>query len=197
LKAEGFRWGRDGALEDADGRKVRFSIVTPSSNPERVQMATLIQADLKALGIAVDVVPLEFRSLLDRLINTRAYDAAIMALASPDADPNAELNVWLSTGTQHAWNPGQKQPATAWEAEIDRLMRKQMVTRKYAERKQMFDRVQHLLSQNQPLIPLVSPNVLVGAKQALGNFRPALLEPYALWNVEELYWQQSGGGVRR
>jgi hypothetical protein len=34
----------------------------------------------------------------------------------------------------------------------------------------------------------------VGAKQGLGNFRPAVMEPYALWNVEELYWAWTGRG---
>jgi hypothetical protein len=48
-----------------------------------------------------------------------------------------------------------------------------------------------------PAIPLVSPNILVGAKNNLGNFRPALLEPYALWNVEELCWQGFGSGSRK
>jgi hypothetical protein len=43
--------------------------------------------------------------------------------------------------------------------------------------------VEHL-----PIVPLVSPNVLVGAKKGLGNFRPTVLDPHALWNVEELFW---------
>jgi hypothetical protein len=38
-----------------------------------------------------------------------------------------------------------------------------------------------------PVICLVSPNILVGSKDRVGNFRPAILNPYALWNVEQLY----------
>jgi peptide/nickel transport system substrate-binding protein len=189
LKAEGFRWGSDGSLEDGDGHKAGFSIIVGATNPERIQMATLIQSDLKPLGIRVDVVKLENLSLTERVLTKRDYDAAIMALASTDADPNVDINLWLSSGSQHVWNPRQKKASTAWEAEIDGLMRKQLVTRKYEERKRMFDRVQELAMENMPLIPLVSPHVLVGARKNLGNFRPALLEPYALWNVEELYWQ--------
>jgi peptide/nickel transport system substrate-binding protein len=197
LKAEGFRWGRDGSLEDAEGQKAGFSLIVGTTNPERLQMATLIQADLKSLGIRVDVVKLEQLSLIDRVVTKRDYDAAIMAFASADADPNVDLNIWLSSGRQHVWNPEQKKAATAWEAEIDGLMRKQLVTRKYEERKRLFDRVQELAMQHMPLIPLVSPHILVGAKKNLGNFRPALLEPYALWNVEELYWQTPGSGPAR
>jgi peptide/nickel transport system substrate-binding protein len=108
-----------------------------------------------------------------------------------------DMNIWLSTGGSHLWNPRQAKPATPWEAEIDGLMRKQLVTRKYETRKELFDRVQELAMQHMPLIPLVSPHVLVGAKQRLGNFRPAVLEPYALWNVEALYWQPAPGGSPR
>jgi peptide/nickel transport system substrate-binding protein len=176
---------------------VAFSIIAGSVNPERLQMATLIQADLKALGIRADVVSLESRSLSERVLTTRVYDAAILAMASADADPNADINLWLSAGHTHVWSPLQKSPATPWEAEIDGLMRKQMVTRKYEERKRLFDRVQELAMQHMPLVPLVSPYVLVGARKSLANFRPALLEPYALWNVEELFWQGSGNGPAR
>jgi peptide/nickel transport system substrate-binding protein len=197
LKAEGFRWDRDGFLEDAEGQKAAFTLLTSSTNPERLQMATLIQADLKPLGIRVDIVTLEGRSLQDRVLEKRDFDAAIMAMAMPDADPNVDINLWLSTGATHVWNPKQTKPATPWEAEIDGLMKKQLATRKYEERKRLFDRVQELAMQHLPLIPLVSPNVLVGAKRNLGNFRPALLEPYALWNVEELYWQTAGGAPSR
>ena len=63
LAADGFKWNRDGTLLDPEGRPVEFSILTSNSNPERLQMATLIQDDLKQIGMRVNVVPLEFRSL--------------------------------------------------------------------------------------------------------------------------------------
>jgi len=49
--------------------------------------------------------------------------------------------------------------------------------------------VQALVAENLPLVPLVSPDVLVGAKEGLGNFRPAILDPYVLWNADELFWR--------
>jgi len=194
LAADGFTWSPNGDLTDPQGRRVEFSIVTSSGNPERVQMATLIQDDLKPLGMDVHVVPLEFRSLLDRVLRTHEYDACLLSLAEADADPNVDMNVWLSSGGTHLWNPQQKSPATAWEAEIDGLMRRQIVTRNYAERKPLFDRVQELLMENLPLIPLVSPNILVGAKKGLENSRPAVLEHYTLWNIEELCWRAAPSG---
>ena len=88
LAADGFKWTREGALTDPEGRPVEFSILTSNSNPERSQMATLIQDDLKQIGMRVNVVPLEFRSLLDRVQHTHDFEACVLSLASADADPN-------------------------------------------------------------------------------------------------------------
>ena len=114
----------------------------------------------------------------------------MLGLGAGDANPNAEMNVWLSSGGTHLWHPEQSRPATPWEAEIDTLMRRQMTTVESGERKRLYDRVQALVAQNLPLIFLVSPNVLVGANKSLGNFRPAVLAHHTLWNVEELFWRQ-------
>jgi peptide/nickel transport system substrate-binding protein len=189
LTAGGFRWGPDGGLLDSDGRAVEFSILTSNTNAERQQMAVMIQEDLRQVGIRVNVVPLEFRSLLERVQKTHDFEACVLSLSSPDADPNPDMAVWLSSGANHLWNPGQKTPSTPWEAEIDRLMRTQLVTPGYAARKKLFDRVQEILAENQPLVALVSPNLLAGAKKDLANFRPAVIEPSTLWNIEQLYWR--------
>jgi peptide/nickel transport system substrate-binding protein len=191
LKEAGFNWsntpGGDPMLVDSDGRAVEFSILTSSSNAERAKIAALIQDDLKQLGMSVQVVPLEFRSLLDRVTQTKEYDGCVLGLVSGDTDANSDLNVWLSSGGTHLWNPSQAHPATAWESEIDRLMEQQLTATRYEQRKKSYDRVQEILAEQQPMIFLASPDILVGAKNSVGNFHPAVLEPYILWNVEELY----------
>jgi ABC-type transport system substrate-binding protein len=106
---------------------------------------------------------------------------------SYDADPTADTNVLLSSGGSHLWNPSQTHPATAWEAEIDRLMERQLAARGFDQRKEFYDRAQEILAEQQPMIFLASPDILVGAKNVVGNFHPAVLEPYVLWNVEQLY----------
>ena len=193
LKEAGFSWsdGPNGesTLLDADGKPVEFSIVTSSSNANFSKIAALIQDDLKQLGMRVQVVPLEFRSLLDRVTQSKEYEACVMGLASYDADPNSDMNVWLSSGGTHFWNPSQAHPATTWEAEIDHLMEEQMWAGTFEQRKKLYDRAQEILAQEQPIIFLASPHILVGAKNVVGNFHPAVLEPYVLWNVEQLYFK--------
>jgi peptide/nickel transport system substrate-binding protein len=97
------------------------------------------------------------------------------------------MNVWLSSGNDHVWNLGENHPATSWEAEIDQLMEKQLSTLKPQARKQLYDHVQEIVAENLPVISLVSPNVLVAAKDQLSNFKPAALDPHTLWNAAELF----------
>jgi peptide/nickel transport system substrate-binding protein len=191
LKQAGFSWSSvangESALVDPGGNPVEFSILTSSSNADRTKMAAIIQDDLKELGVRVQVVPLEFRSLIDRVTQTKQYDACLLGLASFDADPNSDLNVWLSSGGTHLWNPSQAHAATSWEAEIDALMEQQLVAPGYEQRKRLYDRVQQIIADYQPMIFLASPNILTGVRNTIGNFHPAVLEPYVLWNVEQLY----------
>ncbi|MFY9531026.1 MAG: ABC transporter substrate-binding protein [Candidatus Acidiferrales bacterium] len=189
LQAAGFSWKGDGALVDSHGSPVEFSILTSSSNAQRMKIATLLQDDLSQLGMNVHVVSLEFRAMVDRLLQSYDYEAALMGFASGDADPNSEMNVWLSSGGTHLWHLGESQPATPWEAEIDRLMQQQLITLDYAKRRQLYDRVQEIVAEDMPVICLTSPNILVGAKNQVRNFQPAILDPYTLWNIDQLYLQ--------
>jgi peptide/nickel transport system substrate-binding protein len=188
LKKAGFVWKQDGVLSDASGQTVEFTIITSSSNAQRTQIANIIQQDLAKLGMQVHVVPLEFRSFVQRVTQSHDYEAAMMGLVTGDVDPNGDMNVWTSDGATHLWNLGEKQPATPWEAEMDSLMHKQLTTLDFKARKKMYDRVQQIVAEQLPVICLVSPNILVGARKQLQNFQPAILEHYTLHNVDELYW---------
>ena len=83
----------------------------------------MIQKKKKKIGIRLNLVTLDFPSLIERIVRTFDYEACLLGLSNIDLDPNAQMNVWLSSGSHHQWNPSQKTPATPWEAEIDRLMR--------------------------------------------------------------------------
>jgi peptide/nickel transport system substrate-binding protein len=188
LARAGFRTA-GGTLMDAAGQRVEFSILVNASNPILQEAATIVQDDLRQIGIRVHVAPLEFRAMVDRVLNTREYEAALFALGGGDADPNAELNVWLSSGPQHLWHVSAERPATAWEAEVDTLMRAQVGMLDRAERKRAYDRVQAIVAEQLPFICLVSPNVLVGSRADLANLRPVVMDHQLLWNVEELFWR--------
>ena len=185
LQQDGFQLS-GGTLRDRGGRAVLFSIVTNAGNRSRERMATMIQQDLRALGITVNVVTLDFPSLIQRLSETFSYEAALLGLVNVELDPNAQMNVWLSSSDEHQWNPRQKTPATPWEAEIDRLMRAQASTMNNQARKKYFDRVQEIVSDQVPFIYLVNKNALTGVSPLLEGAHPVALRPQTYWNIEHL-----------
>jgi peptide/nickel transport system substrate-binding protein len=193
LQSAGFSLKQNGTLVDALGQPVEFTILVSSSNAQRAQMATLVQDDLKHLGMNVHVVTMEQRATVDRVVKTHDYEAVIMGLASGDADPTPDMNMLMSNGQLHLWHLGEKTPATPWEAEIDRILQQQQVTLNYQKRKKLYDRVQEIEAEQLPMIYLASPNILVGARQDLGNFHPAVIEQYTFWNAEELFWRTPAG----
>lgn len=185
LTAAGFRV-QGSVLVDAGGHPVKFSILTNSGNAARAKMAALIQQDLGALGMQVTVVTLDFPALIERLMHTQDYEACLLGLENVDPEPNAMMNIWLSSSPNHQWNPAEKSPATPWEAEIDRLMNAQAASAADAERKKAIDRVQQIVADQQPFIYLVYPNALVALSPKLEGVQPAVLEPRLTWNVERL-----------
>jgi peptide/nickel transport system substrate-binding protein len=191
LRAEGYRL-ENGVLKDRQGHPVAFSLITNAGNKSRERMALMMVEDLARVGIKVSFTPLDFPSLIQRITASFDYDACLLGLVNSDLDPNAMLNVWLSSGPNHQWNPGQKSPATPWEAEMDRLMLAQAKATDSAARKKMFDRVQEILADELPFIYLVNRHALTASRAEVGNADPVVLRPQLLWNAERLYLRTAG-----
>jgi peptide/nickel transport system substrate-binding protein len=185
LQADGFHL-QNGSLFDKGGNAVEFSIVTSAGHKPRERTAVMIQQDLGKLGIKVNVVTLDFPSLIERISQKFNYEAAMLGFRNVDLDPNGQMNIWLSSAENHAWNPQQKSPETAWEAEIDRLMRAQASTADPKKRKESFDRVQEIAAEQAPFIYLVNQNALSAVSSAVAGANPGILHPQTFWNAERL-----------
>jgi peptide/nickel transport system substrate-binding protein len=185
LQDAGFRI-ENGTLKDKDGNEVVFSIITNAGNKARERMAVLIQDDLQKIGIHVNVITLDFPSLIERMTQSFDYEAILLGLTNVDLDPNGEMNVWLSSSENHQWNPSQKTPETAWEAEIDRLMRTEASAADPNKRKAAFDRVQEIVVEQQPFIFLINKNVLSAVSTSVHGAAPVILSPQTYWNAEWL-----------
>jgi peptide/nickel transport system substrate-binding protein len=185
LEGEGFRM-ENGTLKDKDGNEVVFSIITNAGNKYRERMAVLIQDDLQKIGIHVNVVTLDFPSLIERMTQSFDYEAILLGLTNVDLDPNGEMNVWLSSSENHQWNPQQKTPETAWEAEIDHLMRAQASSSDAKKRKEAFDRVQEIVAEQEPFIFLINKNALSAVSTGVHGAAPVILSPQTFWNAERL-----------
>jgi peptide/nickel transport system substrate-binding protein len=186
LNQDGFTL-QNGVLHDRDGHAVEFSIITNAGNKNRERMATMIQQDLQGVGIKVNVVTLDFPSLIERITRTYNYEACLLGLTNVDLDPNGMMNVWLSSSENHQWNPSEKAPATAWEAEIDKLMREQASSSDPKKRKEDFDKLQQIAWEQEPFIYLVNKNALSAVASSVHNAQPVVLRPQVYWNIDQLW----------
>jgi peptide/nickel transport system substrate-binding protein len=175
----------DGVLEDASGRPVRFTILT-QANHIRGRVATVLQEQLRQVGIGVDVAALDPRSMFQRFA-AGDYDAMYYGFQASSLDPGNNLDFWLSSGAAHVWNPGQRQPATAWERQIDDLMQQQIAAPSLAERQRIFAKVQKVFGENLPAIYLVAPNIAIAMSGRVGGAQPSLIDPKVVWASDRLF----------
>ena len=63
----------------------------------------------------------------------------------------------------------QKTPATDWERRIDELMAKQIATPDDNERKRLFDEVQRVFVEHEPVVYFAAPRVYVAVSSRVTN----------------------------
>jgi len=177
----------DGIREDADGNDVEFTMITNTGNDQRELVGNLIKDDLAKIGVKMNFNPIEFNTLIVKIHNEYDYECCLLGLTSGDPDPSSGMSVWLSSGRMHQWYPNQPEPATEWEARIDELMNLQMATLDTDKRKEYYDEVQYIISDQCPYIYHVIPQVFVAYRKKFRNMKPSTLRHRLLWNIEEVW----------
>jgi peptide/nickel transport system substrate-binding protein len=174
----------NGTLDDARGVPARFSIITQTGHI-RERVTTVVQEQLRQLGLQVDIVSLDPGGIFQRW-SAGDYDAILFGLQASSTDPALNREFWLSSGAYHFWNPAQQKPATEWEARIDTLMREQATARSLADRQRAFAEVQRIIGEELPSIYFVVPRVTIATTRKVMNATPAPQIPQLLWSADSL-----------
>jgi peptide/nickel transport system substrate-binding protein len=180
----------DGALEDARGRAARFTLSVQKGRTAHERAAAVIREELKKIGVTVDVEALEGNALVQRFVSGKGYEATYFQIGTTDPEPAMQQEFWLSSGAFHAWNIGQKTPATDWERQIDEAMQRYAAAREEAEGRKAFDEVQRIFAEHLPVIHFAVPRVFVAASSRVTNLAPAVLRPQLLWSVDTIAVRQ-------
>jgi peptide/nickel transport system substrate-binding protein len=175
----------DGQLEDGTGAPVRFSVLVQKDATIRERTVALLQEQLRALGISLDVVGLDPGSIAKRWASGD-YDSIFHGFQASAIDPAMNLDFWLSSGNTHFWNPGQAKPATPWETRVDELMWQQVRTTDAAERRRLFVEVQRLFGEEVPALYFVAPKVTIALSPRVMNPTPVPQIPQLLWSADTL-----------
>ena len=190
LKKSGFSWDKAGHLIDKFGNHVEFDLYTNAGNTEREAIGVMVKQDLEDLGMKVNFKPIEFNSLVNKLMATLDWDMVIMGFTGSPLEPNGGKNVWLSDGTLHIFNQRLEKDLNSrrypFEKRIDYLYTQGALATKFEDRKKYYDEYQAIVYDEKPLIYIYSPIIIVALRDKFKNIYPTNLGGVT-HNIEEIY----------
>ncbi len=192
LAKAGFKYNDKGQLLDADGNRVRFTLITNAENKTRVALGAQIKQDLGKIGIQVDFNPIAFNTLVDKASNTLDWECYLLSFTG-GVEPNDGANVWSPDGGLHSFNqkPQQGQPPIEgrevydWEAEIGRLYIEGARETDEAKRKAIYAETQRITQEYLPMIYLVNALSMSAVRDRIQNVKYSALGG-VVWNIYEL-----------
>lgn len=190
LKKSGFSWDKAGHLIDKFGNHVEFDLYTNAGNTEREAIGVMVKQDLEDLGMKVNFKPIEFNSLVNKLMATLDWDMVIMGFTGSPLEPNGGKNVWLSDGTLHIFNQRLEKdlnsPRYDFEKRLDYLYTQGALATKFEDRKKYYDEYQKIVYDEKPLIYIYSPIRIVALRNKFQNIYPTSLGGVT-HNIEEIF----------
>lgn len=190
LKKSGFYTDKKGKLYDEYGNRVEFDLYTNAGNTEREAIGVMVKQDLEDLGMKVNFKPIEFNTLVNKLVNTYDWDMVIMGLTGSPLEPNGGKNVWMSDGTLHMFNQRpagyNKDDRFEWEKRIDEMYIKGALATDFESRKKYYDEYQAIAYEEKPFIYIYSPLIISAIRTKFKNLYPSMLGGLT-HNIEEIY----------
>lgn len=190
LKKSGFYTDKKGKLYDKEGNPVEFDLYTNAGNTEREAIGVMVKQDLEDLGMKVNFKPVEFNTLVNKLVNTYDWDMVIMGLTGSPLEPNGGKNVWMSDGTLHLFNQRPagytKDDRFDWEKQIDDLYIKGALATDFKSRKKYYDEYQKIAYEEKPFVYIYSPLIISAIRTKFKNIYPSMLGGLT-HNIEEIY----------
>ena len=173
----------DGIREDGSGNEIKFTMVTNTGNSVRANVGEIIHEGMSAIGLEVDYQIIDFGLLVDQLVRTYDWEAVVIGFTG-SSDPHGGITLWHSGEGLHLWYPNQPEPATDWEAELDKIYIKASQELDRDRRVEYYHRAQEIVAENLPLIYTTQSERLSATRNVFGNTTPTL---YGLWDIRYLY----------
>ncbi|ARV61347.1 peptide ABC transporter substrate-binding protein [Nostocales cyanobacterium HT-58-2] len=194
LLAAGFKYDGKGQLLDADGNRVRFTMLISAGG--RPTVTPRIKQDLSKIGITVDLQPLDFNVIGEKISNTLDWECWYGAITG-GIEPANGYNIWSTDGNFHVFNqkPQKGQAAiegwevSDWEKKIDALYIQGAREFEDAKRKAIYAETQRLAQEYLPFIYLFNPLALAAVRNTIENVKYTSIFPAPanyIWNIYEV-----------
>ncbi|MCB9758305.1 MAG: hypothetical protein H6739_00555 [Alphaproteobacteria bacterium] len=165
----------DGIL-DKGGQKLSFTLMTNSGNPRRAKAAIIIQANLREVGVDMQIEKLETNTFFERL-RKKDYEAA---LAGWSAGLFIDMIPLWHSGEQYEFNfVGYQNP------EVDKLIEDALLEVDPDKSAEMFKQAQALIYEDQPYTFLYWMDEIVGVHE---RFKDAKVDILSSFNQLNTWW---------
>ena len=183
LQQAGWKLG-DGGIFVKEGSKLAFSLVIPTGNRPREVAASVMVQQLKEVGIAVELVPIDEKVFFTEVLKNRSFHMALYAWVA-GIDPD-NLNLWHSKKIPSRTNGYDGKNYSGWRnTEIDALTEQGARMVDMEGRKQIYFRIQDLVMQEHPVIPLYFRSNIDAVKKNVANYHANPTPAGNLWDA----WQ--------
>ena len=179
LDEMGLHMGPDGMRRLPGGRALEFTLTYGTDSTAWPSIATILQNDLKRIGVRVHLNGILSRTLLSTALSGN-YEALLLAFGD-QPDPELRKPIWQPGGALYYWHratqpahPGGRPSFAAmqpWERQIYDIWETAATTAAQpSQRKALYDRWQSLFAQNLPVIMIAKPMAVGAIQNRYGNY---------------------------
>jgi peptide/nickel transport system substrate-binding protein len=195
LLGAGFKYNGKNELLDADGNRVRFTMLSQTGSRTFEAFGSQIKRNLAKIGIQVDYQQLDFGTLGNKLSNTLDWDCWLGYMGGGGFEPHAGFNLWAPDGSFHFFNqkpqagqsPITDRKIADWESKIGNLYVEGSQELDEKKRQAIYHEAQRISQENLPFILLVNQLQMAAVRDRIQNVDvSSLFYETVLWNVANL-----------
>ncbi len=160
----------------ADGFKTK---IWTNDNPQRVDIAVLLQASLKELNIDVEIEQMEFGTYLEKTAKGE-HDMYILGWSTPTGD--ADYGMYALFHSSQKGNPGNR--SFYENAEVDKLLDEGRRETNPDERIKIYNIIQERLIEDAPMVYIHHQEYLTGISNHITGFSVDTSGIYQLQHVQ-------------
>ncbi|NHN83230.1 peptide ABC transporter substrate-binding protein [Acetobacter musti] len=186
LDAAGWRPGPDG-VRSRNGVRLEFSNSSTSGDPLRQQIQQVMQAQWQEIGAAMSLHDAPPAITWGTSWTHSQFDSALVEIDfMVGADPECSLHFDSHQSVARGGTGGNVFQYASPEA--DRLMAAGMHEQDRMKRRDIYRKIQALIRQDLPILPLYQRSAIEGIKSALTGYANNINVRSNCWNIRSWYW---------
>jgi peptide/nickel transport system substrate-binding protein len=187
LDDAGWVKGEDG-VRAKDGVRLAFTSSTTAGNHIREQVQQFLQQSFKDLGVELTISNLPPAVMWGEYWMMSQFDSVIVGINFlTGSDPDTS-DYFMSTSSGAKGGNGQN----TWQyanPEVDKLLKEGGTVFVPEERKNTYLKIQEIMRDDLPFLPLFQYATVRGAKQGVEGVKPNINNRIDTWNIKDWYWQ--------